>query len=57
MMNSFVTAVAAGDRVNYTPYIAIGAAVLVLVVLLLIPVFKKKPTNPSDKDDTTDPNA
>ena len=45
-------AVATGDRpINYVPFIAIGAAVLVLIVLLCLPKFKKKPTDPDDTDD------
>ena len=51
MLNTLVNAVAAGDRpVNYIPFIAIGVAVLVLVVLLCLPKFKKKPTD-QDPDD------
>ena len=57
MMHALVNAVATGDRANPVPYIAIGAAVLVLVVLMLVPAFKKKPTDPSDQDKSDDPNA
>ncbi len=57
MLNTFVSAVATGDHPSIVPYIAIGAAVLVLVVLMLVPAFKKKPTDPSDQDRSDDPNA
>lgn len=56
MLNAVISAVPTGDHPSIIPYIAIGAAVLVLVVLMLVPTFKKKPTDPSD-DDKTDPNA
>lgn len=56
MLNTFIEAVATGERTNIIPYIAIGVAALVLVVLLCLPAFKKKPTDPSDKQNTEDPN-
>ena len=56
MLNALLqTAVATGDqRLDPAIYIAGGVAALVLVVLLCLPLFKKKP---SDKDDGDDDNA
>ena len=43
MLNTVVDAVTTGDRpINIVPFIAIGVAVVVLVVLLCLPMFKKK---------------
>ena len=51
MTNTLITAaVATGERINIIPYIAIGAAVVVLAVLLLLPKLKKKPTDKGKND-------
>lgn len=52
MLNTLLTAsVATGDRpINIIPFIAIGAAVLVLGVLLCLPMFKKKSDDGDDND-------
>ena len=54
MLNALLqTAVATGDqRLDPAIYIAGGVAALVLIVLLCLPLFKKKnPNGPSDEDD------
>ena len=52
MPNALINAtVATGDHGNILPYVAVAVAALVLVVVLCLPAFKKKPTDKNDKND------
>lgn len=52
-MQTLVTSVATGEEIKIWPFVAVGAAVLVIVLLFVVPaILKKKENKDQDNDET-----